>query len=83
MIYIKFQDLSEEKQEELLQVSREHVTHLYGDSIKKYVEETGADYEKLIDEEYGEIQLDKFASVELKFIGEFWYILSSDGLKNS
>ena len=25
--------------------------------------------EKLIDEEYGEIQLDKFASVELKFIG--------------
>ncbi len=39
--------------------------------------------ERLIDEEYGEIQLDKFASVELKFIGEFWYILSSDGLKNS
>jgi len=33
MIYIKFQDLSEEKQEELLQVSREHVTHLYGESI--------------------------------------------------
>ncbi len=51
MIYIKFQDLSEEKQEELLQVSREHVTHLFGESIKKYVEETGADYEKLIDEE--------------------------------
>ena len=51
MIYIKFQDLSEEKQEELLQVSREHVTHLYGESIKKYVEETGADYENLIDEE--------------------------------
>lgn len=39
--------------------------------------------EKLIDEEYEEIQLDKFASVELKFIGEFWYIMSSDGLKNS
>jgi len=39
--------------------------------------------EVLIDEEYDEIQLDKFASVELKFIGEHWYILSSDGLKNS
>lgn len=51
MIYIKFQDLSVEKQEELLQVSREHVTYLYGDSIKKYVDETGADYDSLIDEE--------------------------------
>ena len=51
MVYIKFQDLSMEKQEELLQVSREHVTHLFGDSIKKYVEETGADYERLIEVE--------------------------------
>lgn len=51
MIYIIFQDLSAEKQEELLQVSREHVTHLYGDSIKKYVDETGADYDSLIEEE--------------------------------
>ncbi|WP_421810719.1 hypothetical protein [Flagellimonas sp.] len=51
MIYIKFQDLSLEKQEELLEVSREHVTHLFGDSIKKYVSETGADYERLIEEE--------------------------------
>tara|TARA_Y100000815_G_scaffold21250_1_gene18062 strand:- start:51 stop:308 length:258 start_codon:yes stop_codon:yes gene_type:complete len=51
MIYIKFQDLSEEKQEELLQVSREHVTHIYGESIQKYVDETGADYDSLIDEE--------------------------------
>ncbi|TXN34959.1 hypothetical protein FVB32_10190 [Flagellimonas hymeniacidonis] len=51
MIYIKFQDLSEEKQEELLKVSREHVTYLFGDSIKKYVDKTGADFERLIDEE--------------------------------
>lgn len=51
MIYIKFQDLSLEKQEELLQVSREHVTDVFGESIKKYVEETGADYDRLIDEE--------------------------------
>ncbi|WP_179354348.1 MULTISPECIES: hypothetical protein [Flavobacteriaceae] len=43
--------MSSEKQEELLQVSREHVTYLYGDSIKKYVDETGADYDSLIDEE--------------------------------
>ena len=51
MIYIKFQDLSMEKQEELLKVSRERVTYLFGESIKKYVDETGADYESLIDEE--------------------------------
>lgn len=51
MIYIKFLNLSEEKQEELLKVSREHVTYLFGDSIKKYVDKTGADYERLIDEE--------------------------------
>lgn len=43
--------MSSEKQEELLQVSREHVTHLYGDSIKKYMDETGADYDSLIEEE--------------------------------
>ena len=51
MIYIKFQDLSEEKQEELLQFSREYVIHLFGESIQKYVDETGADYDSLIDEE--------------------------------
>ena len=51
MIYIKFQDMSLEKQEELLKVSREHVMHVFGESIKKYVEETGADYDRLIDEE--------------------------------
>lgn len=39
--------------------------------------------DKLIDEEYEEIQLEKFASVELKFIGSNWYVMSSDGLKNS
>ena len=39
--------------------------------------------DKLIDEEFSEILLEKFASVELLFVGNFWYILSSDGLKNS
>jgi len=38
---------------------------------------------KLIDEEYEEIQLEKFASVELRFILKSWYVMSSDGLKNS
>lgn len=36
-----------------------------------------------IDEEYDEIFLDKFACVEVRFIGGVWYILSSDGLKQS
>lgn len=38
---------------------------------------------KLIDEEYEVIQLDKFASVELKYVVNNWYVMSSDGLKNS
>ena len=50
MIYIKFLDLSQEAQEELLQVSREDVEHRFGASIRKYVDKTGADYERLIDE---------------------------------
>ena len=39
--------------------------------------------DKLIDGEYNEVELDKGSCVEFKFIGDFWYILSSDGLKNS
>ena len=38
---------------------------------------------KLIDEQYNEIKLEKFASVELRYINSYWYIMSSDGLKNS
>ena len=34
------------------------------------------------DSEYNELELNKFASVELKSVGGVWYILSSDGLKN-
>jgi hypothetical protein len=37
----------------------------------------------LIDEEYDEIVTSKGACVELRFIGGNWYIMSSDGLKNS
>jgi hypothetical protein len=39
--------------------------------------------DKLIDDEYEEIQLDKFASIELRYIVNGWYVMSSDGLKNS
>jgi hypothetical protein len=36
-----------------------------------------------IDEEYDEIALDQFACVEFMFAGGNWWILSSDGLKQS
>tara|TARA_R110002033_G_scaffold8994_5_gene30795 strand:- start:159 stop:371 length:213 start_codon:yes stop_codon:yes gene_type:complete len=56
MIYINFQDLSMERQEELLKVSREDVEHKFGESIKKHIDEKYVDednqmYERLIDEE--------------------------------
>jgi hypothetical protein len=37
----------------------------------------------LIDEEFNEIELGRGACVEFRKIGDYWYILSSDGLKNS
>ncbi len=56
MIYITFQDLSSERQEELLKVSREDVEHKFGESIKKHIDEKYVDednqmYERLIEEE--------------------------------
>lgn len=36
-----------------------------------------------IDEQYDEIEMDIGACVEFRFVGGFWYILSSDGLKQS
>ena len=36
-----------------------------------------------IDEDYDEIVMDRYACVEFRFVGGPWYILSSDGLKNS
>jgi len=36
-----------------------------------------------IDEDYDEILLDKYACVEFRFVIDNWYILSSDGLKQS
>lgn len=37
----------------------------------------------LIDEEFEEIVLEKFACIEFRFINNNWYILSSDGLKQN
>jgi hypothetical protein len=37
----------------------------------------------LIDEEYDEVVVDKFACIEFRFVVGNWYILSSDGLKQS
>ena len=56
MIYITFQDLSSERQEELLKVSREDVEHKFGESIRKHIDEKYVDednqmYERLIEEE--------------------------------
>ena len=39
--------------------------------------------DKLIDDEFNEVELNYGSCVEFKFIGEGWFILSSDGLKNS
>ena len=36
-----------------------------------------------IDEDYDELVMDRFSCVEFRFVGGNWYILSSDGLKNS
>lgn len=36
-----------------------------------------------IDEDYDEILLDRYACVEFRFVINNWYILSSDGLKQS
>ena len=39
--------------------------------------------EDLIDDEFNEIEISKGSCVELKHVYRGWYILSSDGLKNS
>ena len=36
-----------------------------------------------IDEDYDEIVADRYACIEFRFVNGNWYILSSDGLKNS
>ena len=36
-----------------------------------------------IDEDYDEVVAERYACIEFKFVGGNWYILSSDGLKQS
>jgi hypothetical protein len=36
-----------------------------------------------IDEEYDELVADKYSCIEFRYVGGNWYILSSDGLKQS
>jgi hypothetical protein len=36
-----------------------------------------------IDEDYDELVADQYACIEYRFVGGNWYILSSDGLKQS
>jgi len=38
---------------------------------------------KLIDDEFNQIETERGASVELRYVVDGWYIMSSDGLKNS
>ncbi len=38
--------------------------------------------DKLIDEEFDEVELNYGSCVEFKKIGDYWYVLSSDGLKS-
>jgi len=36
-----------------------------------------------IDEDYDEVIADKYSCIEFRFVGGNWYVLSSDGLKQS
>lgn len=51
--------------------------------VKSMTDTTILPLEGLIDEEYSEIQTQKGASVELYYTYGNWYIVSSDGLKQS
>jgi len=51
--------------------------------VIKSLTQTLVKSEKLIDEEFGEVELNVGSCVEFKFVGNSWYILSSDGLKGS
>jgi hypothetical protein len=52
-----------------------------GQTVVTYNPVQAALYEKLIDEEYGEMNIGKGASVELYFAFGNWYIVASDGIK--
>lgn len=51
MVYLNFNDLSEEAQTRLLENSRKDVEQKYGDSIRQYIRENPTSFEKTIEEE--------------------------------
>ena len=67
-------------EESLLTLDSTKSDHVVVKSMTKLlvVPDTG-----LIDEEFDEVELDRFACVEFRFVRGNWYILSSDGLKQS
>lgn len=50
--------------------------------VIKALTKVNVESKTLIDEEFSVVELDKGSCVEFKKVGDFWYILSSDGLKN-
>lgn len=51
--------------------------------VIKSITNTNVFSDSPIDEEYDVVEMQKGSCVEFKKMGEYWYILSSDGLKNS
>ena len=51
--------------------------------VIKYLTNVLVKSDSLIDDEFDEVELSRGSCVEFKKIGDFWYVLSSDGLKNS
>lgn len=51
MVYLNYNNLDEETQQHLLSVSKEDVTHKYGEDLKKYAKEHHVDYDTLLYEE--------------------------------
>jgi len=70
-----------QNENDLVKITLNHneTTHIIIKSLTNLV----IDSPQSFDTEYDELILNKFASVELKNIGDVWYVLSSDGLKNS
>lgn len=51
--------------------------------VIKSITNTNVFSDSPIDEEYDVVEMQKGSCVEFKKMGKYWYILSSDGLKNS
>ncbi|WP_136468548.1 hypothetical protein [Flagellimonas onchidii] len=51
MIHLNFSQPAQEMQDELFPMAREHVEHLYKDSMRSHCDKNGGDNNKLMDEE--------------------------------